>query len=167
MLDSVSITAGAGRNPDDRDYHPCLTKSAAMWRERPRRIRDNDTISVEAGKVVVRDAREQDRARTPCPNVLAQRSDKQIDDDLAKIDELLPQYRGGLMREILVWAKVILTEWRKLVDRGDGYFARQHVSDIFGLGEGCAPGFGTSATFSPELAPADIRRWSLPPAAVV
>ena len=60
----------------------------------------------------------QDRARTPCPERPAQRSDKQIDDDLAKIDELLPQYRGGLMREILVWAKVILTEWRKLVDRG-------------------------------------------------
>lgn len=29
-----------------------------------------------------------------------------------------------------------------------------NVSDIFGLGEGYAPGFGTSATFSPELAPA-------------
>ena len=41
-----------------------------------------------------------------------------------------------------------------------------NVSDIFGLGEGYAPGFGTSATFRLNW-PRQARRWSLPPAAVV
>lgn len=72
------------------------------------------SISVEGGKVVSRDDKGGVVREVDMPARPESRDDKRIDDDLALIEARLAGISGGMVRELLIRAKAILTEWRKV-----------------------------------------------------
>ena len=74
----------------------------------------NLSISVESGKVVSRDGRGEVVREVDMPARPKGRNDKRINDDLALIEARLVGVSSGIVHELLIRAKAILTEWRKV-----------------------------------------------------